>query len=84
MIPWEFFKDYQIELTDKEIEELEIQEETDAAIYNVVTVRNDKFTANLLAPIIVNVIKNKGKQIILQNKEYEIRQEISCSFYQEK
>lgn len=84
MIPWEFFKDYQIELTDKEIEELEIQKETDAAIYNVVTVRNDKFTANLLAPIIVNVIKNKGKQIILQNKEYEIRQEISCSFYQEK
>lgn len=84
MIPWQYFENYQIELTDKEIKELEIEKETDTLVYNIVTVRNDKVTANLLAPIIINVIKNKGRQIILQNKEYEIRQEIACSFYQEK
>lgn len=80
VIPWEFFEDYEIELIDKEIAELELQNETDAAVYNVVTVRKDNITANLLAPIVINVIKNKGRQIILQNKEYKIKQEISCSF----
>lgn len=76
--PWTYFNDYQIQLSDEEIRELELQSETDAAVYNVLTIREDKITVNLLAPVIINVINNRGKQIILSESKYSIRQEIAC------
>lgn len=76
--PWDYFNDYQIELCDDEISYLEIEKEEDVLVYNVITIRQDKITANLLAPIVINSLKNKGKQIILSNTNYRIRQEIVC------
>lgn len=76
--PWDYFSDYQVELSDEEIKNLEIEKEEDVQVYNVLTIRHDRITANLLAPIIVNVLKKKGKQIILSNTDYKIRQEIKC------
>ncbi|TDT50621.1 flagellar assembly protein FliW [Fonticella tunisiensis] len=76
--PWTYFKDYEIKLSDNEVEELEIEKERDVLIYNIITVRGDKITANLLAPIVINIINNKGKQIILSDSKYSIRQEIPC------
>lgn len=76
--PWDYFKDYQIELSDEEIRELDVRQEYDISVYNVVNVRQDKITTNLAAPIIINVINNRGKQIILTDTKYSIRQEIPC------
>lgn len=76
--PWNYFKDYEFELSDEEIAELEIEQESDVAVFNVLTFRESKITANLVAPIIINVIKNKGRQIILQNAKYDVRQELPC------
>lgn len=76
--PWEYFKEYEIELSDEDIEELIIKNENDVLVYNIVTVRESGITANLAAPIIINVINNNAKQIILSNPNYSIRQEIPC------
>ncbi|SKA86163.1 flagellar assembly factor FliW [Caloramator quimbayensis] len=76
--PFEYFLDFEIELSDEEILNLEIENESDVIVYSVLTIRDDKITANLLAPIIINVLKMKGKQIILTNRNYSIRQEIKC------
>ncbi|QCX32373.1 flagellar assembly protein FliW [Caloramator sp. E03] len=76
--PWDYFNDYQIELSDDEVDCLEIEKEEDVLVYNVLTIRQDKITANLLAPIVINSLKKKGKQIILSNTNYKIRQEIVC------
>lgn len=76
--PWDYFKDYEIELSDEDVEDLEIVNEGDVLIYNVLTVRENSITANLAAPIIINIINNKAKQIILSNPNYNIRQEIPC------
>ena len=76
--PWNYYTDYEIELSKQEIEELDITDEKDTMIYNVVTVRDNKITTNLVAPIIINVINNRAKQIILSNTKYNIRQEIPC------
>jgi flagellar assembly factor FliW len=78
--PWKYFEGYEINLSDEEIEDLEVSDPESVVVYNVVTVRGDRITANLVAPIIINVLKNKGKQIILTNTKYEIRQEIPCLY----
>lgn len=59
--PWDYFNDYQIELSDDEVDCLEIEKEEDVLVYNVLTIRQDKITANLLAPIVINSLKKKGK-----------------------
>lgn len=55
-----------------------LSNEKDAMVYNIITVREDKITVNLAAPLIINVIKGVGKQIILSNTNYKVRQEIPC------
>lgn len=76
--PWEYFNDYNIELSEAEIHVLNLNNEEDAMVYNIITVRDDKITANMAAPLIINVIKGVGKQIILSNTNYKVRQEIPC------
>lgn len=76
--PWDHFNDYSIELSDEEINVLKLSNEKDAMVYNIITVREDKITVNLAAPLIINVIKGIGKQIILSNTNYKVRQEIPC------
>lgn len=76
--PWEQFNEYSIELSDDEIHELNLSSEKEAMVYNIITVREDKITVNLAAPIVINVIKGVGKQIILSNTNYKVRQEIPC------
>lgn len=76
--PWNYFKDYQIELSDEDIDELKIEREQDVLVYNVLTVRGENVTLNLVAPVVINVINKNGKQIILSNAKYDIRQEIKC------
>lgn len=80
VIPWECFKDYEIQLSNEELHELELNKPEDVAVYNVVTVRKEQITANLVAPIVINVLNRKGKQIILSNTKYQIRQEIPCLY----
>lgn len=76
--PFEFFGDYQINLSTNEINKLQISKEEDVIVFNVLNIKEDRMTANMLAPIVVNVIKNLGIQIILQDTNYNIRQEIKC------
>lgn len=76
--PFEYFKEYEIELSDEEAKELEIDRPEDTLVYNVINIKKDKITVNLAAPIVTNIIKKLGKQIILSDNKYSIRQEIKC------
>lgn len=75
--PWNFFKDYDVNLPDEELIKIEINpaSENNMEIYTVVTLGNDfkSSTSNLLAPIVVNLSNNKGKQFILNDSEYTTR-----------
>lgn len=76
--PWDYFSDYSVELSDEDSYELNVSEEYSIAVYNVVNIRQRKITANLIAPIVLNVINNNAKQIILSDNKYSLRQEIIC------
>jgi len=70
------FPDYQIELDETTIEQLEIQNPQDVIILTVITVVKSlqDATTNLQAPIIINVARKLGKQIVNDKGNYLIKQ----------
>ncbi len=70
--PFVFFPDYDLELSESVVAELEIGSKEDVVVWSVVTVGKQlvEATVNLLAPIIVNVNTKLGKQVILHDSPY--------------
>lgn len=67
--------DYNPVVEDELLKNLGELTEENLVIFLVMTVPSDltKMTANLKAPIIINADTRKGTQIIVENKDYEIR-----------
>ena len=72
--PWKFFKDYDIELPYDKLENININPKgsNEMGVYNIVTMSKslNNSTANLLAPIVINLKDKKGKQFVLNNSPY--------------
>lgn len=78
--PFLFFEDYQFDLADKLKSELEIINEEDVMVFSIVSVQaNDIMTLNLLAPVVINMKKRIGKQIILHESPYKTKHVLSLS-----
>lgn len=77
--PWFFRPDYEVVLSDSEVERLQIQEETPKAVFATVTIPPGKpelMTANLLAPLVLNLATRCGRQVILDDERYQTRHPI--------
>ncbi len=76
--PFEVRKDYEIDLSDEIISELEIEKPEDVLVLNLITLGKTlkNSTVNLKAPVIINIKNNKGKQLILQDDRYEIKEHL--------
>lgn len=78
--PWDFFADYDIELPDEKLENININPKGEnlMEIYNIVTLSKEfkKSTANLLAPVVINLKEKKGKQFVLNNSPYTTKHPI--------
>ena len=74
--PFEVNKDYEIDLNDEIIKELKIKEPKDVLVLNLITLGRtlEKSTVNLKAPVIINIKNNKGKQLILQDDKYSVKE----------
>lgn len=73
--PFNYIKDYQFNLDDKKMKELNIEKEEDVMVLNTVTLSTNitDITVNLKAPILINVKNKMGEQIILDNPDYAIK-----------
>ncbi|MHB9922098.1 flagellar assembly protein FliW [Clostridium botulinum] len=73
--PFNIEKDYEIKLEEKQREYLKLQSEKDALVLNTVTLNSDidKITANLRAPIVINIKEKIGEQIIINSDKYSIK-----------
>ena len=73
--PFNVMEDYEVNIPDKCIEELNIKKPEDVLIVNTVTINSNlkNITTNLQAPIIINIQDKKGEQIILDKEEYSIK-----------
>lgn len=76
--PFLFFKDYDFNLEDSVIEQLNIQDPADVRVLNILTLQDpfEKTTVNLQAPIIINRKNNKAKQVILNNTSYTTKHKL--------
>ena len=74
--PFAFKKDYSFDISEEDRLQLQIDKEEDVLTYSIVTMKESfqESTINLLAPVIINVGKKRGKQIVLQdNKSNPLR-----------
>ncbi len=73
--PFAVKKDYEINLKDEVLKELEIESAGDVSVYCIVVVPDDisKMTVNLQAPLVLSNTCHKGRQLILDTDRYGVR-----------
>lgn len=73
--PFLIKKDYDFELTQDNLDKLDIKSESEIAVYAIVVIPEDitKASMNLRAPIIVNSRTKKAAQIIIDISRYDIK-----------
>ena len=83
--PFFFLKDYSFKLSDEDLYFLEINDikniEKEIFVFSIVTIKDKtkKFSLNLKAPVIINLLKKIGKQVILYEDDYPVRYELDFS-----
>ncbi|CAM2883135.1 flagellar assembly protein FliW [Clostridium sporogenes] len=73
--PFNIEKEYEIQLEEEQIANLKLQDEKDTLVLNTVTLNSDinKITANLRAPIVINIKEKIGEQIIINSDKYKVK-----------
>jgi len=76
--PFECVNQYEIKLSEETLSGLQISEPTDVVLYSIVTLHSEmkNITANLKAPLVVNLKKNLGEQIIINKEGYLVQHPI--------
>jgi flagellar assembly factor FliW len=79
--PASIVSDYQPDISDDEVDFLELADPADAFLLNIVTLnRNGSATVNLKGPIVVNRRTLIGKQVILNNAvQYSLHHPLTAS-----
>ena len=70
--PFQVEKEYEIKITDEIIKNLSITSPEDVLVYS----DPKKITANLRAPILINVHTGLAEQLITENEKYKIKHPI--------
>lgn len=73
--PFKVKEDYEIDLSDETVKNLQIDSSEDVLLYTTVTVNSDvkKITTNLRAPLVINKKNNLAEQVVLSKEAYEIK-----------
>jgi len=76
--PQIFERHYKVDLADEDRKILELKDLSHAKVFGIVTIPTDptKMTANLKAPIVINLKNRLAKQVILHEADYPIRKPI--------
>ena len=69
---------YEIEISDSLQKRLNIQKSTDVCLYSLITLSSNvnNITANLKAPLVINIKSMEGEQFITECDEYKIKHPI--------
>lgn len=72
-IPFLFFPDYSFEIDDETIHELDVKNYDKLLYYSMITIPNGSIrymTANLLAPVVINIENMQARQVVLDKSNY--------------
>lgn len=70
-----FRPDYTVRLSAAELRELKLENINQSAVFSVLTIPEDitQMTANLKAPLVINLKAQIARQVVLQENEYSIK-----------
>jgi flagellar assembly factor FliW len=70
-----FRPDYAARLSAAELRELKLENINQSAVFSILTISEDVtlMTANLKAPLVINLKQQVAKQVVLQENEYSIK-----------
>lgn len=76
--PHVFYPNYNPKLYESDLEELRVAQNNNLALFVIVTLTPNplKSTANLQGPLLINLTKRLGKQIIIVEEEYSVKHPI--------
>ncbi len=76
--PFEVLDSYSIDVADEDITELNLDRQEDLLVFNVAVIPENLslMTANLAAPILINVRRGIGRQVVIDTKDYRVREPI--------
>jgi flagellar assembly factor FliW len=70
-----FFPEYVVRLSAAELRDLNLASINDSAVFTILTIPAElsQMTANIKAPLVLNLKEQIGKQVVLQENEYNIK-----------
>ena len=73
-----FKPDYMVRLSAAELRELKLENINQSAVFAILTIPTDvsQMSANLKAPLVINLKAQIARQVVLQENEYGIRHEM--------
>ena len=76
--PFLFRQDYEVNINNEELSEIEVTTPESALIFVIVTIPQDgsTMTANLQGPLVINKEKMKGMQAILSDAKWKTKHDI--------
>ncbi len=72
---------YQFQLGESDMDDLQTDRPENVAVYSVATIPENpaEATINLMAPVLINMEKRRGKQVVLLHAEYPMRHPVFSS-----
>jgi flagellar assembly factor FliW len=67
--PRRFAADYQVRVAKSQMGPLELAESDQAFVLNVINRNDDRFTVNLKAPVIINLDRRLGRQVVTLDEQ---------------
>ena len=76
--PFTFIDNYEFDLSDKDVEALQIKQASDIKIYNIVVIGDNikDSTINLRGPVVINIQNKIGKQIVLDSDGLSLKHKL--------
>ncbi|MDQ0149891.1 flagellar assembly protein FliW [Eubacterium multiforme] len=73
--PFEIYNEYEIDLNDETIKELQIENPKDVLLLTIITLGKtlESSTINLKAPLVINIKNKLGRQFIIQGDKYNTK-----------
>ena len=76
VVPAFFFPDYAPDVPDDDVEALALTDPDDAQVYCLVTISGDEVTANLLGPVVVNMVNRTARQVVLVDQGWSTKERL--------
>jgi len=79
--PSEVVSNYEFELSDSDVDSLDLKDATDAVVMTTVTIDPDSkyVSTNLMAPVVVNSQTRTARQVVIDDGKYPLKHVISGS-----